>query len=124
VPVPPDQQVLQNRRMLEKLDVLECARDAKLGDAMRREAGQLAVLIQDPPARRRIQEPDQVEDRRLSGAVRPDDREHLATLHLERHIVDRDDAAELDAEVLDLEKAHRSRSDFMYDFCRRNMPLR
>jgi hypothetical protein len=70
VPVAADQEVLQHRRMLEELDVLEGTRDAKLGDAMRRDPGQVAVLVQDPPARGGVQQPDQVEDRRLARAVR------------------------------------------------------
>ena len=33
-----DQQVLQERRLREQLDVLECARDAERGDLVRRHA--------------------------------------------------------------------------------------
>ena len=50
VPVAADQQVLQHGRVLEQLDVLEGARDAELGDTVRRETGQLAVLEADPAA--------------------------------------------------------------------------
>jgi hypothetical protein len=56
---------------------------------------------------------NQVEDRRLAGAVRPDDGEDLALVHLEGDAVDGLDAAEVDREPVGLEEGHRSRSDFM-----------
>jgi hypothetical protein len=49
VPVAADEQVLQDGRVLEELDVLEGARDAELGHAVRRKAGELAALEDDAP---------------------------------------------------------------------------
>ena len=67
---------------------------------------------------------DQVEDRRLAGAVRADDREHLALLDLEADRIDGADAAEADRDVVGAEQAHRSRSERAYDFCRRKLVRR
>ena len=63
------------------------------------------------PGGRLIDAADQVEDRRLAGAVRADDREHLALLHLEADRIHGADAAEADRDVVGAEQAHRSRSD-------------
>ena len=45
-----------------------------------------------------------VEDRRLAGAIGPDDREQLAVVHVERHLVDRRDTAEAQRDVADVEQ--------------------
>ena len=77
MPVAADQQVLQHGRVLEQLDVLERARDAALRHVVRR-AGHLLPLEHDAARGRRIDQADQVEDRGLAGAVRPDDGVDLA----------------------------------------------
>src|SRR5262249_45588970 len=46
---------------------------------------------------------DGVERGGLAGAVRADQREHLALAHLERHVADRDEAAETDRQAADAE---------------------
>ncbi|MNQ40279.1 hypothetical protein D3C85_539270 [compost metagenome] len=132
VRVAPDQQVVQHRRMLEQLDVLEGARNAQRGNRVRR-----LLRERDRPARlampgdlargRRVDAADQVEHRRLARAVRADEREHLAAPHVEAHLVDRQHAAEAHAQVFRGKKdvvAHLSRSDLVNDFCRLNKPLR
>ena len=53
----------------------------------------------DRPARRRGEPGDDVEDRRLAGAVRADEPDDLTGLDREAHAVDREDAAEMDDEV-------------------------
>ena len=98
--VPADQQVLQQRGVGEQLDVLERARDAEAGDPVRRDVGDVLVLEDQPARRRLIDAADQVEDRRLAGAVRADDREHLALLHLEADRIHGADAAEADRDVV------------------------
>ena len=110
MPMAPDQQVLQHGRVLEQLDVLERARDAALRHMMRR-AGDRLSLEQDAARGRRVDEADQVEDRGLAGAVRPDDGVDLALVDRKAHTVDRDHAAETHAEIFDREEAHRSRSE-------------
>ena len=110
VAVAPDEKVLQHRRLVEQLDVLEGPRDPQRGDLVRR-ARQDALALEAYVALGGVVEPrDQVEDRRLAGPVRPDQREDLALLDGERNLVDRHDAAEAQGDVVDLEQAHRMRS--------------
>ena len=76
---------------------------------------------------RRVDAADQVEHRGLAGAVGPDQREHLAALHVEADLVDGQHAAEAHAQVARPTAATSSalissRSDFVKDFCRLNMP--
>ena len=56
----------------------------------------------------RVQARDDVERRRLAGAVRPDQARDLAFLDVERHAVEGDDAAEAQGDVPYLEEGHRS----------------
>ena len=54
---------------------------------------------------------DAVDQRALAGAVRPDQAEPLAGGHVERNVLQRDEAAEAFAQVIDLEKvAHGTAS--------------
>ncbi len=88
---------------------------------MRGHAGDV-LAVEDQPAEGRIVDArDDVEDRRLAGAVGPDDREDLARLDRERHVGDCPDPAEIHHEPFDCQEAHRSRSDRMYVFWRRNV---
>ena len=107
------QQVLQQRRVLEQLDVLEGACDAERGDAVRRHVGDVGAVEDQLAAGRLVDAAHQVEDGGLAGAVRADDGEDLALLDGEAHAVDRLDAAEVDRQPVRLEEAHRRRSDRM-----------
>ena len=107
-----DEQVAQHARVVEQLDVLERARDAHAGDLVRRHAGDVAILVEQAPRGRLVEPRDHVEDRRLAGAVGADDGEDLALADLEIDVVDRLEAAEVERETVDLEVAHRLRSDF------------
>ena len=51
---------------------------------------------------------DAVEQRRLARAVRADDAEDLALVHVERHAFDRVNAAELLGEIADFEHSHHA----------------
>ena len=113
VGMPRQQQVLQQRRVLEQLDVLEGAGDAQRGDAVRRHVGDVGAVEHQLAAGRLVDAAHQVEDRGLAGAVGADDGEDLALADVEGHAVDGLDAAEVDREVVDREEAHRSRSDRM-----------
>src|SRR5262249_40681493 len=108
-----DEEVLQDARMLEELDVLKGAGDAAAGDLVRRRAGDVLVLEDDAPRRALVDAAHQVEDRALAGAVGADDGEDLALLHLEADAVDRLDAAEMDGEILRREEGHLRRSERM-----------
>jgi hypothetical protein len=119
-----DQQVLQHAGELEQLDVLEGARDAQ-----RRHRWGLGPQVLAVVAMCRlwlVDSADQVEHGRLAGAVRADQSEHLAALHLEADVVHGHQAAELDGQVTGTEQrgTHFKRSDFWNAFCLRNMPAR
>ena len=113
VGVAAQQQILEHRGVLEQLDVLEGARDAPPGDLVRGYPGDVLVAEDEAAVGGVVDARDQVEDGGLARAVRPDDREHLARLDLERHPVYGPDAAEADPEVLDREEGHRRRSERM-----------
>ena len=91
-----DQQVLQHRGVLEQLDVLKGAGDTPTGDGVRRHARDVRAVEHQPPAGRLVDAADQVEDGALAGAVRADDGEDLALLHVEGHSIHGPDAAEGD----------------------------
>src|ERR1700761_4548125 len=97
--VPAESQVLQQRSIREQLDVLEGTRDAKTGDPVRRNLGDVLVLKDQPSGGRRVDAADQVEDRRLAGAVGTDDGEHLARLHVEAYRIHGADPAEADGDL-------------------------
>src|SRR5207253_4051139 len=60
---------------------------------------QRAVPEADVSALRRVEPAQAVEERRLAGAVRPDEADDLPLAHVERDAVERDDATEADGEV-------------------------
>ena len=64
----------------------------------------------DPAGHRIVEARDEIEQRRLSGAVGPDDGEDLALLHVERHLLQRGHASESQSRFTYLKQAHRSRS--------------
>jgi hypothetical protein len=75
-------------------------------------AGDLAAVEGNAPGRRLEDSADQVEQGRLPGAVRADDRNDLGRIRAERDAIDRADAAEVHGDVVDFEEPHTSRSDF------------
>ena len=89
-----DAHVVEHRQVAEQREVLEGAADADVGDAVRRPAQDAAALEQDVAGARRVEPAEAVEQRRLAGAVRADQAEDLALPHVERDVVERDDAAE------------------------------
>ena len=101
----PDHHVLEQRHRREQRQVLERAGDAELGDAVRRQrrAGR-ARRTMHPAPRRLVDAADDVEHRRLAGAVRPDEPADLALVDGERQPVERDDAAEAHRDVAHVEQ--------------------
>ena len=99
-----DPHVVEHGLRAEQRQVLEGAADADLGDAMRRPVEQRAPLEQDVAAIGGVEPADAVEQRRLAGAVRPDEPEDLAGLDREGDAVERDNAAETQCDVADFEQ--------------------
>ena len=101
-----DEHVLEHGHRAEQLDVLERARDPAPDDPVRRRAQQALAVEDDLALVRLVQPRDQVEERRLAGAVRADQADDLALADVERDVVDRDDPAEPPRHVLDREQGH------------------
>ena len=59
----------------------------------------LSAFHQNVAGARLVEPAQAIEERGLAGAVRPDQAEDLALMHVEGHAVQRDDAAEHDADV-------------------------
>ena len=106
-----DEQVLEHGHVLEEHDVLEGARDSESHDPVRRRSSQVLAVEEDAAAVRAIEPRDQIEERRLSGAVRPDQPDDLSLLQRKRDVGEGDDAAEPPRDVLDRKKRHRRRDD-------------
>src|SRR5262249_34349520 len=65
----------------ERPQLLERARDAQTAHAIRREAGQAAAIQANLTRIGAIEAADDLEQRRLAGAVRPDDADQLSGRH-------------------------------------------
>ena len=103
-----DADVVHHREIRKQRDVLEGAADADLGDPVRRPRQDARAFHQDVAGRRLIEPGEAVEQRGLAGAVRADQAEDLALVHVEGHAVQRDDAAEHDADVANREQGRLS----------------
>ena len=89
-----DQQVLEHGELLERLRDLMGAADAGAAASLRRRAGEVTAVEANGAAARRKAAGDQVEQRGLARAVRPDDAERLARRDRQIEIVGDDDRAE------------------------------
>ena len=90
-----DADVLEHAEIAERAGDLEGAGDAELGDAVGRHAGDALVLEPDLAGGRRQVAGDQVEHRRLAGAVGADDAGDRAGRDRERDVADRRQPAEV-----------------------------
>ena len=104
------EEVLEHGLVLEELGVLEGAGDTALGHPVHRQPRD--VLPGEGHGARVdiVETADEVEDGGLAGAVRADDAEDLALLHVEGQVPHGVDAAETDRQVTGFEQAHRTRS--------------
>src|SRR5207253_755217 len=98
--------VLDDRQRAERADHLEGARDPELGAAEGGEPGDVGAVEADAAGIRRGGPGDEIEERRLAGAVRPEEAEELALLDVEIHAAHGLDPAEALLQALDLENAH------------------
>src|SRR5450830_1577178 len=101
-----DHDVLEDREAGEGLDDLERPGQAEVTDGVRLQAVDPAPLEQDRAAGRRVIAVDEVEDRRLAGAVRTDETQDVALLEREGHVADRLQTAEALRDISQLEEAH------------------
>ena len=93
-------EVVTHRHVLEQLERLERARRRRPAPGGAATNDRWAAPPASPVRPAGLREPgDHVDERRLPGPVRADQPEHLARPDLERHVVDRNDTAEADADV-------------------------
>ena len=101
-------QVVADRRALDQPDVLERPPEAEGGPLVDRHVGDVrAPCSSTRPGVGRVEAGDQVEQRRLAGAVRPDDADDLVLADRHAHVAVGLDAAEADREVVRLKHGHR-----------------
>ncbi len=94
-----DEHVLEHGHRPEELDVLEGPRDPLAHDPVRRLAQERLAVELDLAGVGPVEARDDVERRRLPGAVRTDQPRDLAALDVERDTVERDDAPEAERDV-------------------------
>src|SRR4051794_4525081 len=97
-----------DRERREDVDELERARHAAPREQHRADAGDVLALEADDACGRLQQPGEDVDERRLAGAVRTDDRDRLAVGDRERNAVERDEVAVRLAHVdrLDQRRGH------------------
>ena len=101
-----DLQVVADAHAAEQLDPLEGSTQAESGSPVHRRACDVAA-VEDDRAAVGSQHPEQaVEERGLPSAVRPDQRDGLARLDGQRHVVERHDAGEALRDAACVEQGH------------------
>ena len=104
VPVAADEDVLEHGHVGVDAQVLEGAGHAETGGVRGREMSDVLAGEAHGAGGQLLQTADRVEERRLAGAVRADERDYPSGRHLERDLVDGLQATEVDREVLDLQE--------------------
>ena len=87
--------VLPHGEAAEQVAVLERTGQAGSRPAARRPRRDVDVVELDHPGARAVEAGEDVHERRLAGAVRPDQPHHLVPVELEAHVVERVDALEV-----------------------------
>lgn len=101
--VAPEEQVLDHRHLGEQLNVLERAGDAELSDEVGAMPHDRLALPVDVALLGSVHLGDGVEDRRLSCAVRTDDRKKLTLINVETHVMDGSDATKPQGDAVGFE---------------------
>ncbi len=96
-----DQHVVVHAPAGEHAGLLEGAHHAQSRNLIGPQTIEFRAAVDDGAGRRLDVAGDGIEGRRLAGAVRADQRQHLALPDLERHAVDGDEPAEADGEAVD-----------------------
>ena len=113
----PEQQVLQHAKLRKQLVVLERAGNAPLGRRVRRRLRDLRPVEDDRTVARVVGAGDAVEKAGLARAVWADDGKKLARLDGERNVVQRDDAAEPQRQIADLEQCRHPHHRRLRRYC-------
>ena len=96
--------VLAHRHAGKQLEPLESPADAEPGPTMHRQVRQGFAVEGHLAACRRQQTDDAVEERGLARAVRTDEADKLAAPHVQRHVVERADPAEVNGDRVDVKQ--------------------
>ncbi len=117
-----DADIVHDRQIGKQRHVLEGAADADLGDPVRRPLQDALAFHQDVAGARLVEPGQAVEQRGLAGAVRSDQPQDLSLVHVEGYAVQRDDAAEHDADVANRQQGRIS----LRELCLRHLvsPMR
>jgi hypothetical protein len=99
-----DEDVLDDRAMFEKREILKGPRDSTRHETRLPLMRDIDAVEYDPPARRAQDAADEVEERCLSGAVGAYDAADLAARHIEAHVGDGAQSAECPRQGLDLQQ--------------------
>src|SRR5258706_2798511 len=103
-PLDRDHHVVEDGQVAEQANVLECPTDPQPGDAVGRCARHVLAIESDGPARWPEEPGQEVEQRRLARAVRPDDAVDRQRSEIERVVVEGSQAAERLRQAADLEE--------------------
>src|SRR5206468_5991794 len=98
--MPAEHEVVDHVHEWEELDVLEDARDPEASDLVRPQPSEITFAEAHVAGARPVDPVQAVEEGGLPGTVGTDDREQLALADVERHVVQRDEAAESEREAL------------------------
>src|SRR3712207_4350780 len=93
--------ILERRHLLEDGGLLEGTDHPLAGNDVRLQSADLLAIVEHLPGRRGEERGDELEQRALAGAIRPDYRDDLTLLDVEADIVDRDQTAKALGEILD-----------------------
>src|SRR5262245_22457508 len=106
-----DHDILERREIGEEANVLESARNAAYRHFVRSTAGERSAVEHEGACIRRVDTGQKIEERRLAGAVRPDQAVNLATGDGEAHRRERLHAAEALGDAVRGEQGrHRGKS--------------
>ena len=89
-----DQDVFQDAQVVEEAQVLEGARDAELGDAMRRQTGDVDAVVHRVPLSGRTNPVNMLNSVVLPGAVGADHADDFARVDHQVDVVGRQQTAE------------------------------
>jgi hypothetical protein len=102
----PNQDVLHDVGVVEKLDVLERSRNTQAGHLIGSYPGDVTPFKMDAARGRVIDAADQIKNGGFPGAVGSDDGENTALFNLKRDTIDRLNATEMNGKIFDLKEAH------------------
>ena len=109
-----EEEVAPDRHQRHDREVLVDGRDAVGARLARGVEGQLAALDEQSPLVRRVRAGEDLDQRRLAGAVVAQDAEHLPRVDVRGDVLEGDDVPEVLADVIDLQQVRRGTHSFAF----------